>query len=150
MKTIFLCLVCFSLFAESWLESTLKLEEGFSSTVYLDHLGNPTIGYGHRTVKNAAPITKIEAEAILAADIAKAMKNVKSLVGKDAPLEVKQIVTTMVFQIGFEGVSKFKTMLKCIKAKDYKGAAAAMLDSKWAKQTPERAKRMSELMRNVK
>jgi hypothetical protein len=32
---------------------------------------------------------------------------------------------------------------------DYKTAAAEMLDSRWAKQTPNRAKRMSDTMASL-
>jgi lysozyme len=149
MKTLILIPLALTASAMD-LTSTLKVEEGLRLSVYHCSEGFPTIGYGHRCDENTKPITKEQAEKILAEDIAKAQKNVETLVGKNAPQEVKDIVVAMVFQIGFDGVSKFKTMLKCIKAKNYKGASAAMLDSKWSKQTPERAKRMSELMRKVK
>lgn len=119
-------------------------------SVYRCTEGYPTIGYGHRCSADQKDITKEQAEEIFAADFAKAVEQVEALVGKDARQEVKDIVTEMIFQMGAAGVGKFKTMLKCIKAKNYKGASVAMIDSKWAKQTPERAKRMSELMRNVK
>ncbi len=149
MKTLILILLSLTVSAMD-LTETLKVEEGLRLSVYKCSEGYPTIGYGHRCSADQKPITKEQAEKILAEDIAKAQKNVETLVGKDAPQKVKDIVTAMVFQMGFDGVSKFKTMLKCIKTKDYKGASAAMLDSKWAKQTPKRAKRMSELMAAVK
>jgi lysozyme len=56
----------------------------------------------------------------------------------------------MVFQLGFDGVKNFKKMLTAIHAKDYVTASKEMLDSKWNKQTPKRAKRMSDLMAAVK
>ncbi len=39
--------------------------------------------------------------------------------------------------------------LKDQRTPDYKTAAAEMLDSRWAKQTPNRAKKMSELMASL-
>ena len=39
--------------------------------------------------------------------------------------------------------------LKDHKMPDYKTAAAEMLDSRWAKQTPNRAKRMSDAMASL-
>lgn len=78
------------------------------------------------------------------------MSKVDSLVGKNAPQEVKEIVTAMVFQLGYAGVSKFKNMITKIKAGDYKGASKEMMSSLWADQTPKRAKRMSALMAAVK
>ncbi len=53
----------------------------------------------------------------------------------------------MVFQLGETGVSKFKNMLKALKeGPDYQTAAIEMLDSRWAKQTPNRAEAMSSEM----
>ena len=51
--------------------------------------------------------------------------------------------------MGAFGVSKFKGMLKALSEKDYKRASYEMLDSLWARQTPNRAKRMSERMANI-
>ena len=132
------------------LTALLKQEEGFSQSVYKCSEGYNTIGYGHRCGANHHNVTKKEAEKILVNDIAKAMKNVEKLVGKNAPREVKEIVAAMTFQIGYEGVSKFKNMLACINKGDYKGASKEMLNSKWGKQTPARAKRMANLMAAIK
>lgn len=149
MKTILLLLLSLTVNAMD-LTATLKSEEGFRSTVYLCSEGYPTIGYGHRTTKNATPITKGQAETLLAGDIALARKNVEKLIGKDSPQEVKDIVTAMTFQLGFVGVSKFKNMLACIRNADYKGASKEMLKSNWAEQTPKRTKRMADMMASVK
>lgn len=132
------------------LTSTLKIEEGFSATVYKDHLGFDTIGFGHRCVKNHPMVTKSEAEVILANDIKIAMSKVDSLVGKNAPQEVKVIVTAMCFQLGYAGVKKFKLMIKKIKANDYKKASKEMLNSEWHEQTPGRVERLAKLMSVVK
>ncbi len=149
MKTLLLLLLAVTASALD-LTSTLKGEEGFSANVYKDHLGYDTIGYGHRCSANHSAVTVAEAEKILASDIVEAIKNVEKLIGKNQPKEVKEIVTAMAFQIGFSGVSKFKGMLAKIQSGDYKGASKEMLDSKWAKQTPKRAQRMSDLMAAVK
>ena len=53
----------------------------------------------------------------------------------------------MVFQLGKTGVSKFKNMWKALSEKNYIGASYEMLDSRWAKQTPNRAKAMANLMK---
>ena len=58
----------------------------------------------------------------------------------------------MVFQLGKTGVSKFRNMWSALKDEtppNYKKAAAEMLDSRWAKQTPNRAKRMSDTMASL-
>ena len=38
-------------------------------------------------------------------------------------------------------------MWAALDSKDYEPAAAEMLDSKWARQTPERAEELAEIMR---
>lgn len=150
MKTLILILLSLTAAAMD-LTSTLKVEEGLRLSVYLCSKGYPTIGYGHRCSADQKDITKEEAEKILAADIKEAIEGVEKLVGKDQPEQVKKILVTMVFQMGYKGVKGFKNTLRLIRAKDYKGASKEMLDSEWARQdSPARAKRMSDLMAAVK
>lgn len=62
--------------------------------------------------------------------------------------EVRQdVLTAMVFQLGAVGVSKFRATLQALKNCDYNLASEQMLKSKWAKQTPARAKRMANLIK---
>ena len=67
---------------------------------------------------------------------------------KDQPNTVKSVVLNMCYQMGVTGVSKFKMFLKALGERDYGWASIEMLDSKWAKQTSNRAKELSESMRN--
>ena len=46
-------------------------------------------------------------------------------------------------------ISKFKKTIKLIKNKQYQKAGLEMMDSNWAKQTPDRAKRVSNMF-NIK
>ena len=62
---------------------------------------------------------------------------------------VLSILTEMVFQLGKNGVRKFKKMLRAITIKDYQEASVQMIDSKWARQTPERAKRLAKMMAEI-
>ena len=52
----------------------------------------------------------------------------------------------MCFNMGSPRVSKFKKMLGALKVQDYQTASKEMLDSKWANQVPNRARRLSEIM----
>jgi lysozyme len=61
----------------------------------------------------------------------------------------RHIVVEMVYQMGSYGVSRFKKFLQALQDSDYKEASVQMLDSRWAKQTPNRANRMSERMANI-
>ncbi len=53
----------------------------------------------------------------------------------------------MAFQLGTAGLLGFTNTLQLVQAGKYAEAGAAMLQSKWAQQTPNRAKRLAEQMR---
>ena len=123
----------------------IKAEEGFSAVVYKCTEGFDTIGYGTKM-----PITKEEAELLLEHRL-KAMKAqlTSYLYDLDIKDEAWDILFNMAYQLGVNGVLKFKKMIEALRDKDYKEASKQGLDSLWAKQTPQRAnrlmKRMSEL-----
>jgi len=54
----------------------------------------------------------------------------------------------MCFQLGQTGVSKFKNMWKCLQEANFVGASYEMLDSRWNKQTPNRCKKLADLMKS--
>ena len=66
---------------------------------------------------------------------------------KDMPPEIQGVVIEMCYQMGFSGFCKFKKAIANMIDKDWKGAAAEMLDSRWAKQTPNRANRLADIVR---
>ena len=47
----------------------------------------------------------------------------------------------MIYQIGFAGVLRFKRMLAAMLMQNWEQASIEILDSRWAHQTPQRAKR---------
>ena len=136
----------------SRLLQSVKKHEGYRNKVYLDTLGKRTVGVGHLCVEDFWEDDKEYEEkflmTILEHDLQTAIKGAERLL-KDCPVLddlAKEIIVEMVFQLGETGVSKFKNMLKALKVPDYQTAAIEMLDSKWAKQTPERAAGMSSEM----
>ena len=58
----------------------------------------------------------------------------------------KGVLINMAFQMGVAGLLGFKNTLALIQAGKYQEAARAMLQSKWAAQTPARAQRLSNQM----
>lgn len=55
------------------------------------------------------------------------------------------VLLNMAFQMGLHGLREFRQFLTALEAGDYQNAAAAMLDSKWAKHdSPARAQRLAE------
>ena len=132
--------------------ASVKKHEGYRNKVYLDTLGKRTVGVGHLCVEDFWEDDKEYEEkflmTILEHDLQTAIKGAERLL-RDCPVLddlAKEIIIEMVFQLGETGVSKFKNMIKALKIPDYQTAAIEMLDSKWAKQTPERAQGMSSEM----
>ena len=132
---------------------SVKKHEGYRNKVYLDTLGKRTVGVGHLCVEDFWEDDKEYSEEmlmnILKDDLKNAIEGAERILKDCRILDslAKEIIIEMVFQLGETGVSKFKNMLKALKeGPDYQTAAIEMLDSKWAKQTPNRAAAMSAEM----
>ena len=121
----------------------IGVNEGFRSKPYQCSEGVWTIGHG------LTWITEEESLSILSGRISSLhLKLLDDLDWyKDMPPEVKGVVIEMCYQIGFTGFTKFKKAIACMEDKDWKGAADEMLDSLWARQTPERANRLADIVR---
>jgi lysozyme len=88
---------------------------------------------------------------ILEKDLSQAIIGANDLMAEHDCIDIDEkayeILIEMVFQLGKTGVSKFRNMWKALAEKNYIGASYEMLDSRWAKQTPNRAKAMADLMK---
>ena len=126
----------------------IKHHEGFVEHVYHDSLGIPTIGYGF-AIKDLILDEDI-AEEILIRKLEKLQKNANSRFKwlEDMPQEVQEVVINMCYQLGINGVSKFRKAISAMQEGDWEEAADEMLDSLWARQTPNRAKELSDIVRN--
>jgi len=135
---------------------SVRDHEGYRNMVYLDSLGKRTVGVGHLCVEDFWEDDKEYEEDFLMETLEKDLENAISgaeelLGGCVVEDQCKEIIVEMVFQLGKTGVSKFPAMWRALKSTppQYKSAAAEMLDSRWAKQTPNRCKKMAELMANL-
>jgi lysozyme len=90
---------------------------------------------------------------ILEHDLQTAIKGAKDLMAENGCMDIdeqaEELIIEMVFQLGKTGVSKFKNMWKALSGLEYSAAADQMLDSRWAKQTPNRANGMADVMRSL-
>lgn len=141
------------------IETILKREEGFRSRPYLCSEGYVTVGLGTKLHSKLGqnpmdfPITLTleTAEEWLRSKVAVIdMRLSKSEYGfAYDQLEDKQrvIVLSMAYQMGTEGVLKFKNMWAALISGDNHLAAREAMDSKWARQTPERAERHARVLR---
>ena len=138
---------------------SVKKHEGYRNKVYLDTLGKRTVGVGHLCVEDFWEDGKEYEEKflmdILQKDLQGSIDGAEDLInncpsGGKANISdgAKIIIIEMVFQLGKTGVSKFRNMWKALQQNppQYSVAASEMLDSRWAKQTPNRAKEMSNHM----
>ena len=90
------------------------------------------------------------AEELLILKLEKLQKNANSRFKwlEDMPQEVQEVVINMCYQLGINGVSKFRKAISAMQEGDWEEAANEMLDSLWARQTPNRAKELSDTIRN--
>ena len=132
---------------------SVKKHEGYKNLVYLDTLGKRTVGVGHLCVEDFWEDGKEYEEDflmdILKKDLQQAIRQANlKCEGLKISDDAKIIIIEMIFQLGGTGVSKFRKMWQALQQDppDYAEASVQMLDSRWAKQTPNRAKEMARLM----
>ncbi len=139
------------------LKDSVKQHEGYRNKVYLDTLGKRTVGVGHLCVEDFWEDDKEYDEKflleILEKDLGQAIIGARELMMENDCIDLnekaEEILIEMVFQLGKTGVSKFKNMWKALSGLEYSAAADQMLDSRWAKQTPNRANGMADVMRSL-
>lgn len=125
----------------------IELEEGWREKPYRCSEGYPTVGYGFKL--GSKECTLPEFTLPKTAGDAWLMHNLNELTDHLSKYQWynklndarKAIILSMAYQMGVSGVLKFKNMIKSIEQDDYRNAALEMLDSRWAKQTPQRADR---------
>ena len=139
------------------LKDSVKQHEGYRNKVYLDTLGKRTVGVGHLCVEDFWEDDKEYSEKflleILEKDLGQAIIGARELMIEHDCIDInekaEEILIEMVFQLGKTGVSKFRKMWDALSEKNYIGASYEMLDSRWAKQTPNRAKDMAQIMKAI-
>ena len=135
---------------------SVKKHEGFRDVVYRDTLNKRTVGYGHLCVEDhwedGKKYDKKYLEDILEKDLQYAINQGEGMC-KDLKISdgAKFLIIEMIFQLGSAGVQKFRKMWEALKEDppNYFEAHVQMLDSRWAKQTPARAREMAETMQNA-
>ncbi len=142
-------------------EKRLEFHEGFREKPYYCTKGRQTIGIGHNLEAREFTseelkavgdwkkgITRNAALMILRNDVNLCLKDLQKL-GFWYYLddERQYALLDMCFQMGYEGLCKFRKMLEGIRTKNYAEAEKQCLNSQYAMQTPKRAKRIAKLIR---
>lgn len=133
----------------------LKFEEGYRSEPYYCSEGYPTIGIGTKIGPKSAPLASYQfsvsekvAKAMLEDDVSLIFASLRTYDWYiNSGLDRQVIITSMCYQMGVAGVMKFRNMIASLERQDWEEAAKQALDSRWARQTPERAKRHAEVLR---
>ena len=128
------------------LKNDLIADEGIRLKPYLCPAGKTTIGVGRNL--DDVGITEAEAMTLLDDDIARVTAQLAKALPWLQGNNVQRAVGNMTFQMGLGGVLKFKKMLAALQVKDYTTARREALNSAWARQTPQRAKRVTDLMKD--
>lgn len=155
------------------IEDMLRFDEGIRVSVYWDSEGYPTVGIGHLIVHEKTRnmtrinqllsqqvgrqvngrITEEECSKLFEQDLATVYSSISSNF-KVGPVYAllddtrRMAIVNMTFQMGVGGVANFNMMLGYLALGQYDNAADAALDSLWATQTPSRARRVTEVIRN--
>ena len=134
------------------LTAQLRRDEGTRETAYQDHLGFWTIGVGRLidSRKPGAGLRPDEIDYLLRNDINDRVQALTKAIPMLFPKldEARQgVLVNMAFQLGTAGLLGFKSTLALVAAGKYSEASEQMLKSKWATQTPARAKRLAEQMK---
>ena len=138
------------------LKKQVIANEGVRKTAYKDTLNNWTIGVGHliklpdEEYLLDKELTDLEVEQIFITDLNQAIDDARKFIDADSiPDEAFEVVVDMAFNLGLPKLLKFKNFQQALKDKDFVKASEEMLDSLWAKQLPNRSKRLAKIMRDA-
>jgi len=131
------------------LRDQLIRDEGEVAHAYQDSLGFWTIGVGRLIDKRkGGGLSREEIAFLLDNDIQRVTVDLSNAVPWLRQIDDvrRAVLFNMAFQMGTAGLLKFKRTLELVRGERWKDAARAMLQSKWATQTPERARRLARQM----
>ena len=132
------------------LVDSIKQSEGYRGRVYKCTEGYDTIGYGF-AVKDLH-LDEDVCDMILE----RKLGELKLRIHKefefvlDLPESVQDVIIEMCYQMGVSGFSKFKKTIAFLRLGKFREASTEMLDSRWHRQTPNRAKRLAQIVKYAK
>lgn len=138
----------------------LNYEEGYKDRPYIDTEGYPTVACGIVIGPKNAPLVNYQFTVPktvgdiwmqkMLNDKIQQMNTRPTLVAalKQCNPPRADVLYCMVYQLGVDGLAAFKNTLVMISNGNFDGAAEGMLSSLWARQTPQRAKRLAQVMRS--
>jgi len=127
------------------LEELLIKHEDLRLKPYRCSEGKLTIGVGRNLDDNG--ISEEEAIFLLRNDIKSCRIEASQFSWyEDLSEGRKNVILSMIFNLGINRFKQFKNMLKALESEDYSEAAHEMLNSKWASQVDNRSNELAKLM----
>ena len=137
------------------LQDEIADDEGVMYETYRCSLGHLTGGIGHLITEwdeemYSGPVgTKIPHEQVdkwFQMDITRTIEDCKIIFNTfdNLPEEVQLVIANMCFQLGRPRLSKFKKFIAAVNDENWMLAGEEMQDSRWYKQTTNRADRLIE------
>ena len=139
----------------------IAADEGKILHCYMCSENFKTVGIGHKVLPNDPEsnlpvhgayddvseeegITEERCYELFQHDVQLAIAGCKGLYHnwEEIPQEMRHILVNMCFQMGQTGLSRFKNMNHGVSQEAWGVVAMEMMNSRWAQQTPERAKRL--------
>lgn len=142
------------------IRADLERDEGWREFVYDDATGKPivkgsvvegypTIGLGFCvSADRGAPLPRVIADRWLdhiLVEIGKAL-DARIPWWRYQPDDVQRALVNQAYQLGVSGLLNFRRMLAALERGDRAEAKRQALDSRWASQTPNRARRVAALI----
>ena len=134
------------------LRKEIEADEGCKYETYLCSQNKLTGGIGHLILGTDAVYDKpigssIPEEQVLewfTKDVQFAIDDCHSIFKNfdDLPEDIQHVLVNMAFQLGGPRLRKFKNMIAAVNDSNWEEAAAQMEDSRWYKQTTNRATRL--------
>jgi len=136
------------------LSAEIAADEGKRLDVYFCSENVRTVGIGHM-LKESDPefslnvgdeITDERCTELFTQDVGIATRDCAEIFDTffELPREAQHVLINMAFQLGRPRLAGFKKFKAAIEAQNWVEAAIEMWDSKWRKQTPERATRLRD------
>ncbi|MDU6413459.1 glycoside hydrolase family protein [Mixta calida] len=138
----------------------LNYEEGYREKPYIDTEGFPTVACGIKIGPKGASLSNytftvprkvgdVWLQVFVDSTINQCRNNTLIAAALEQCNPARQdILYSMGYQLGVAGLAGFKNTLVMISNGDFDAAASGMMNSKWAKQTPNRARRHAAVMRS--
>ena len=132
------------------------MDEGYKTETYEDHLGFLTLGVGHLVLDTDPEIKQPVGTPVSEERIKECLNNDIAIVCSELDRNMawwlklddnrQRVLANMCFNLGYPRLRNFKKFLAALQTGNWEEAAEEMLDSKWAVQVGDRAKRLAKRM----